>query len=27
VKLPTRRKIKKLSRPPIDTQKFVPRIW
>ena len=27
VKLPARRKIKKLSRPPIDTQKFVPRIW
>ena len=27
VKLPVRRKIKKLSRPPIDTQKFVPKIW
>ena len=27
VKLPKRREIKKLSRPPIDSQKFVPKIW
>ena len=27
VKLPKRREIKKLSRPPIDSQRFVPKIW